>query len=175
MSGRVRADGRSSRFRHTSPEKDRRLSRSFGTRSTRSVRSSRRDGNNLCPPPTVLRGSFIMEAISLRPGGTATAGTFASFAMGSRPQVRALHGLHSRREGGTTDGQAFAPRRPHAISTRTDSKHAFVRLRWRITQTDSPHPPLPSLPTKGPVRNQLEKALLRGRDQIHQGLHCAVP
>jgi len=28
-----------------------------------------------------------MEAISLRPGGTATAGTFASFAMGSRPQA----------------------------------------------------------------------------------------
>ena len=32
-------------------------------------------------------GRDTMEAISLRPGGTATAGTFASFAMGSRPQV----------------------------------------------------------------------------------------
>jgi hypothetical protein len=109
-----------------------------------------------------------METISLRPGGTGpTAGTFASFAMGSRPQVRARTRRaleirappppRGRRRG------ARAPAQPLATAFR-----AFTGAPLAIDRQ------LTSSPRAGPLRVRVQAPQLRGRDQVHQGLHRAV-
>ena len=147
-SGRVRADGRSSRPRNTLPAPDRRPCVSFVGRFGTEYAPRRQRLGRLFVSAAKRASSqaTTMEAISLRPGGTGpTAGTFASFAMGSRPQVRARgHGARSR---------STRPLRRAAVAEerarpRSPSRQLFVRLRappWRSIGSSPPlHAQAPS-------------------------------
>ena len=146
-SGRVRADGRSSRPRNTLPAPDRRPCVSFVGRFGTEYAPRRQRLGRLFVSAAKRASSqaTTMEAISLRPGGTGpTAGTFASFAMGSRPQVRA----RTRR---ALEIRASPPprgRRRGARAPRSPSRQLFVRLRappWRSIGSSPPlHAQAPS-------------------------------
>ena len=169
-SGRVRADGRSSRPRNTLPAPDRRPRVSFVGRFGTEFAPRRQRLGRLFVSAAKRASSqaTTMEAISLRPGGTGpTAGTFASFAMGSRPQVRArtrraLEIRASPPPRGRRRG-ARAPAQPLATAFR-----AFTGAPLAIDRQ------LTSSPRAGPLRVRVQAPELRGRDQVHQGIHRAV-
>ena len=131
-------------------------------------------------PPAETRQTFLsaakrassqattMEAISLRPGGTGpTAGTFASFAMGSRPQVRA----RTRR---ALEIRATPPPRGRRRGARAPAQPLATAFRAFTGAPLAIDRQLTSSPRAGPLRVRVQAPELRGRDQVHQGIHRAV-
>ena len=169
-SGRVRADGRSSRPRNTLPAPDRRprvsfvgrfgaefaprrhrLGRLFVRRQAR-VETSHDDGNHLPPP-----------------GGHGTH-------RGNLRQLR--HGIQAAgTRAYTTRTLSSAPRPPRALATPTRARPRSPSPTAFCAFTGAPFAierQLTSPPRAGPLRVHVQAPQLRGRDQVHQGLHRAV-
>ena len=108
--------------------------------------------------------------VSLRPGGYAAgaASPFSSFAMGSKPQVRA------RRSTSPSHG---APQRPPLPSFELRSRSPPpnpIRDHHLTAPPPRPPPPRPSSALAGPERGQREAPQQRGRRQVHEGVNDAV-
>lgn len=169
-SGRVRADGRSSRPRNTLPAPDRRprvsfvgrfgaefaprrhrLGRLFVRRQAR-VETSHDDGNHLPPP-----------------GGHGTH-------RGNLRQLR--HGIQAAgTRAYTTRTLSSAPRPPRALATPTRARPRSPSPTAFCAFTGAPFAierQLTFPPRAGPLRVHVQAPQLRGRDQVHQGLHRAV-
>jgi len=108
--------------------------------------------------------------VSLRPGGDAAgaASPFSSFAMGSKPQVRARR---------STSPSPGAPQRPPLPSFELRSRSPPpnpIRDHHLTAPPPRPPPPRPSSALAGPERGQRETPQQRGRRQVHEGVHDAV-
>ena len=109
--------------------------------------------------------------VSLRPGGDAAgaASPFSSFAMGSKPQVRA------RRSTSPSPGAPQRPPRPRSnFDLARRRQTPSVTIIYLTAPPPRPPPPRPSSALAGPERGQCEAPQQRGRRQVHEGVHDAV-